>query len=95
MSRRQGEQIEQQVEQFLQQQGLTPLTRNFHQRGGEIDLIMLQDQTLVFIEVRYRRSNRYGSALESVDLRKQQRISRTAALFLQRHPQHQQRQCRF
>jgi putative endonuclease len=95
MSRTKGDQIERQVELYLQQQGLQSLQRNFSAACGEIDLIMLQQPTLVFIEVRYRRTALYGSAAESVDIRKQQRICKTAARFLQQHPDYQQYPCRF
>ncbi|MEH6472439.1 MAG: YraN family protein [Halopseudomonas sp.] len=95
MSRSQGEQIELQVERFLEKRGLQSITRNYSAPGGEIDLIMRHQQTLVFVEVRFRKSSRYGSAAESVDCRKQQRISRTAAHFLQKHPQYQNLVCRF
>ncbi len=95
MSRAKGGQIEQQVQDYLQQQGLQPLARNYTASGGEIDLIMKHQQTLVFIEVRFRRSARYGSAAESIDYRKQQRISKTAAHYLQRHPQYRNYACRF
>ncbi|MEH6825418.1 MAG: YraN family protein [Motiliproteus sp.] len=95
MSKLKGEKIEQQVEQYLQQQGLHSLRRNFSAACGEIDLIMQQQQTLVFVEVRFRRTARYGSAAESVNVSKQRRICKTAALFLQQHPQYQNYQCRF
>ncbi len=95
MSRAKGDRIEQQVELYLQQQGLQPVTRNYNTPGGEIDLIMLDRNTLVFVEVRFRRSNRFGSAAESIDYPKQQRIINTAAHFLQHHPKHHNRSCRF
>jgi putative endonuclease len=95
MSRAKGGQIEQQVEQYLQRQGLKPLQRNYNTPGGEIDLIMQHRNTLVFVEVRFRRSNRFGSAAESIDYRKQQRIINTAAHFLQHHLKYQNMACRF
>ncbi|MEH6651505.1 MAG: YraN family protein [Motiliproteus sp.] len=95
MSRRKGDQIEQQAERYLQQQGLKPLQRNFKARGGEIDLIMHDKTALVFIEVRFRRSNLYGSAAETVDYRKQQRIINSAMQFLQQHPKYCNLACRF
>ena len=71
---------------FLEAQGLRLLQRNYRLRSGEIDLIMRDATHLVFIEVRYRSSNRYGGALQSVDFRKQQRIMRTARHFLLCNP---------
>ena len=56
---------------------------------------MLDGDCLVFIEVRYRRDHLYGGALASVDAAKQQRILRTAAYFMQRHPEHRDKPVRF
>jgi len=69
---------------FLEAHGLTLVTRNFRVRGGELDLIMRDGEQLVFVEVRSRRSCRYGSPAESVTRAKQQRLLQTAALYLQR-----------
>ena len=80
-----GQKIENAVAVFLKQQGMRLITRNYHCRGGEIDLIMQDQHTLVFVEVRYRRSDRFGSALETVNYAKQQRIICTAEHFLQQH----------
>ncbi len=67
---------------FLLKQGLALEERNYHCRMGEIDLIMNQDSCLVFIEVRYRKSPKYGSAAESVTYAKQQKICKAAAAYL-------------
>lgn len=85
-ARDRGKQIEQAACRFLQRQGLALVTQNYLCRGGEIDLIMRDDQTLVFVEVRFRKHRRYGGALESIDLRKQSRIIHTAGHYLQHHP---------
>ena len=63
-------------------QGLSLLTRNFRSRLGEIDLIMDDGQSLVFVEVRYRRGNAFGSGAESVNRRKQARITACAQHYL-------------
>ena len=60
-----------------------------------MDLVMLADQQLVFVEVRYRRGVRFGTAAESVDARKQQRLIRAAEDFLMRFPQFANHPCRF
>ena len=80
-----GKESEQLASHYLQQHGLILLEKNYHCRQGEIDLIMQDQQTLVFVEVRYRKSARYGSALESVDLAKQSRIITTAQNYLQQN----------
>lgn len=84
--RTQGANAEELACRYLLQQGLRLITRNYHCRQGEIDLIMRDTDNLVFVEVRYRRQSRYGSGLESVNRRKQQRITHCAAHYLHRHP---------
>lgn len=73
--------------QYLQTQGLHLLTQNFRSRGGEIDLIMLDGSVLVFVEVRYRTSSRFTDPGLTVDIHKQRKLIRTAALYLTRNPQ--------
>jgi len=77
-----GAQAEQQAAQYLRQQGLKPVAQNYRSRFGEIDLIMRDGATLVFVEVRLRRSANFGSAAASIDAHKQQRIIRTAQQYL-------------
>lgn len=78
----QGRLAEDRALEFLQSAGLKLLDRNYRSRYGEIDLIMEEGRTIVFVEVRYRRSNRFGGAAESVDSRKQSRLTLAAAGFL-------------
>lgn len=80
---------------FLAAQGLRPLARNVRFKGGELDLVMLDGAALVFVEVRRRGRSEFGDALDSVDARKARRLVLAARLFLQRHPQHAARACRF
>lgn len=68
---------------YLLQQGLTLVQRNYRCRLGELDLIMRDGRTLVFVEVRYRRSSRFGGALESVNGRKRTRLVHAASHYLQ------------
>ncbi|MBE0435647.1 MAG: YraN family protein [Methylomicrobium sp.] len=81
-----GESAEEKAHRFLIEQGLKPVARNFRCRLGELDLIMKDRESLVIIEVRYRKSDRYGSALESVTPRKQSRIIAATRFYLSRHP---------
>lgn len=53
--------------------------------GGEIDLIMQDAETLVFVEVKYRSKSDYGMPFEAVDKRKMQRIHKTAMLWMAKH----------
>ena len=92
---RKGRDAEERAHAFLVAQGLRPVTRNYRLPFGEIDLIMRHRDTLVFVEVRARRSARFGSAAESVDARKRARIVAAAHHYLQRHPEHGARSCRF
>ena len=69
---------------FLQQQGLTLVEQNFSCRWGEIDLILRDQETLVFVEVRQRSSARFGGAAASVSAGKQAKLWRTAEVYLQR-----------
>ncbi len=77
-----GAQAEQQAARYLQQQGLKPVAQNYRSRFGEIDLIMQDGATLVFVEVRLRRSANFGGAAASIDAHKQQRLIRTAQQYL-------------
>jgi len=81
--------------QHLQGHGLKLLQRNYHSRHGEIDLVMQDRDSVVFVEVRYRRQTRFGSAAESVDRRKQSRLIACAQHYLQMHPQTARLPCRF
>ncbi len=88
-----GQWAEELAHVFLCEQGLQPVARNYRCKTGEIDLIMLDGQTLVFVEVRYRKHQRYGGSVASIDIRKQQRIAAVAINYLQTHSWEQQ--CRF
>ncbi|MFZ1180814.1 MAG: YraN family protein [Herbaspirillum sp.] len=70
---------------FLLQQGLHEVRRNFRCKGGEIDLIMCDDDVVVFVEVRKRSKDSYGGALASVTRAKQKRLIIAAQVFLQNY----------
>lgn len=88
-----GKQAEQQAQYFLSQQGLKKVDANYRCRNGEVDLIMRDKDTLVFVEVRMRANNHFGGALASIDYKKQQRLQLAAQHYLQKHPW--QGPCRF
>ena len=75
--------------------GLELIDRNFRCRMGEIDLVMLNLNRLVFVEVRYRAANRFSSAAGSVDRQKQRNLARAAAAFLGQHPKYRNHIMRF
>lgn len=68
---------------YLTDQGLRLLESNFRCRRGEIDLVMEDHDCIVFIEVRYRRSSRFGTPAETVDRRKRRRLTIAAQFYLQ------------
>jgi putative endonuclease len=80
-----GESAEQQACQFLVKHGLKLVTRNFRCKQGELDLVMYDQQTLVIVEVRFRQTDKYGSALESVTRSKQSRIMAATQIYLSKH----------
>lgn len=90
-----GEICETRAARWLQEKGLRLLFRNFRSKTGEIDIIARDGDCLVFLEVRARSNQAYCGAAASVDHRKQQRLLRTAQLFLQRHPELADMPCRF
>ena len=81
--------------QYLQQQGLKILSRNFRTPRGELDVIMEDGKTIVFVEIRYRKQTRFGSGAESVTQAKQAKLITTALYYLQQHPKYTHRPTRF
>jgi putative endonuclease len=79
----------------LRRAGLVPVARNVRYKGGELDLVMRDGDTTVFVEVRYRATADFGGGAASVDLRKRRKLVLAAQLFLQSHPTLAQRPCRF
>jgi putative endonuclease len=94
-TRESGQAAENQALAYLQEQGLKLLTRNWSRRCGELDLVMLDRDTVVFVEVRSRRHSAWGGAVESIDARKRQRLIATAQLFLQSESRWAKSPCRF
>jgi len=90
-----GFDAEQLAEQFLKKQGLVPITENFRCRMGEIDLIARDNECLVFVEVRFRGAGSFSRAGLTVDIHKQRKLIRTAALYTTRRPQYANSVMRF
>ena len=95
MARAKGDAAEERALNYLQRQGLTLVTRNWHCRMGELDLIMREGEELVIVEVRQRTHASFGGAAESITATKRQRLTRAARFYLQRHPREAQRPVRF
>ncbi|SEN30526.1 putative endonuclease [Pseudomonas sp. ok272] len=79
----------------LQQQGLRLLAQNWLCKRGELDLVMLDGDTVVFVEVRYRKNTQWGGALDSIDARKRQKLILAAQYFLQSESRWADSPCRF
>lgn len=90
-----GDAAEAQARQHLEQHGLRLLAQNWRCRLGELDLVMLDADTVVFVEVRYRLHADFGGALGSIDGRKQQRLALAASMFLHKEFRWANHPCRF
>lgn len=91
--RRSGDEGEAMALTFLENAGLTLVEKNFLCKGGEIDLVMLDRKTLVFVEVRRRNSMQFGGAIASVTQAKQRRMVHAAQMYLLQ--KNNQPACRF
>lgn len=89
-----GYAVEQQVEDYLVSLGLKLIAKNYSCRRGEIDLIMLDNEVIVFVEVRYRKSVSHGTPEETITKAKIKKLIIAAKIFLQTHPR-QNAECRF
>lgn len=99
-TRERGAAIEAAARAYLSRAGLRDVAANARYRQGEIDLVMLdaggrEGETLVFVEVRYRRGDAFGGGAASVDARKQRRIVQAAQSFLVAHREYARCACRF
>jgi putative endonuclease len=90
-----GKQYEDQAREYLVQRGLTLLNQNYHCRFGEIDLIMLQQEVLCFIEVKFRANMGFGGAASAIPLQKQKKIVKTALFFIAQNTRFAQHAMRF
>ena len=95
MSQKTGALAEQYACEYLTSQGLQWVVSNYRSRLGEIDLIMRDGSYLVFVEVRARASNAFGGPLASVTYGKQQKLIKTASLYLLVNKLHDKQPIRF
>jgi putative endonuclease len=89
-----GDRGERAAARFLRRRGFTIVERNYRCRFGEIDLIAIERDTVVFIEVKTRTRRDYGEPIEAVDWHKQRQIIRVATHYIRRH-RLEDRQVRF
>jgi putative endonuclease len=80
-----GSYFEQQAQEYLRSQGLVPICKNFNCRYGELDLIMRDGDIVVFIEVKYRRTDAFGGAINALPKSKQAKIQRTIYYYLKQN----------
>jgi len=92
-TRARGSAAEAAAESYLRARGYRIVERNVASRLGEIDLVALDGETLVFVEIKARASAEFGPAIAAVGARKRERLARSAAMFLSRN--RSQRACRF
>lgn len=92
---RRGRRAERRAARHLRRRGLILVTRNFATRGGEIDLVMRDGITLVFVEVRLRGAGAWLDGVASVDGAKRRRLIRAAQAFLRAHPRYADDPARF
>ena len=80
-----GQEGEAEAERYLRRKGYRIVARNVRSSLGELDLVAEDGQTLVFIEVKARRSGEFGGAIHAVHRQKQQKLARLASQFLAQH----------
>ena len=90
-----GDFAEQKAAEYLIEAGCQIIQKNFMSKLGEIDLIIQDKEMLVFVEVRYRQKEDYGSGAESVTRGKQRKIIRAAQYYLQKNKMDHMVACRF
>ncbi len=93
--KKRGRRAEDIAQAFLEKKGLLILERNFQWRGGEIDIIAKDGDTLVFIEVRSLFEDVQINPILTIGTRKRERLRKTALHYLVTHDQYQKVDCRF
>jgi putative endonuclease len=88
---KEGERI---AEQYLKKKGYRLIERNYRCAAGELDLIVLDHRVVVFVEVKTRTGDGFGSPFEAVEFRKQRKMIQAAQYFLA-EKKLQQRDARF
>ena len=90
-----GQRAERIAERYLSAKGLELISRNYHCRQGELDLVMMDGNELVFVEVRHRSQSSYGSATDSIAWPKRKRLIAAANCFLADRHYGLNQYCRF
>jgi len=90
-----GDSAEEKARNYLIKQGIQILDTNYRCKLGEIDIIAKQDNTLLFVEVKFRKNSKFGSPSEMVTPQKQKRIVKSTQHYLQAHSNLANKACRF
>lgn len=93
--RKLGDSYEKKAAAYLAENGFQVLELNFYCRQGEIDIVGIHHDCLVFVEVKYRKDSQTGYPEEAVDLKKQMKICRTSDYYRLKHPEQENRQIRY
>lgn len=80
-----GSIFEKQAGEYLQMKGYSIIEYNFRSKIGEIDIVAMDGEVLVFCEVKYRSDNRKGTPFEAVTIHKQKKICKTALYYITKH----------
>jgi putative endonuclease len=94
-SKQRGREAEDEAARYLRARGYTILERNYRHGKGEIDLICKDENTVVFVEVKYRTKSSFGSPEEAVDWRKQRQLVKLARIYLSSRGLYDSIDCRF
>lgn len=95
MRRELGKKYEKIARDYLLLRNLQCIHMNYHCRYGEVDLIMLETDTLAFIEVKYRKNFNFGNPIDFITKSKQQKIYKSALHYINEHPEYEKLQYRF
>ncbi len=90
-----GNKFESFAREKIEQAGCRIIATNYACKLGEIDIIAKDKEHIIFVEVRYRKTAAYGGAIASVDYKKQQKIIKSASLYLQQNKLTNKAMCRF
>ena len=93
--REKGKEQEEQAARYLVEHGFVLLEKNFRSRQGEVDLVGLHENCLVFVEVKYRKNASSGLPEEAVGSQKQSRICLASDYYRLTHPEEESRQIRY
>ena len=95
MTRDQGSKYEQLAELFLKRNSCQVLERNFFAKVGEIDIIAIDNKTLIFVEVKFRKNKLYGGSSAAVTKSKQRKIIMASQIYLAKNTKYRKLPCRF